>query len=250
MSLWQWIFRRRKSIPRGAQVEQPPSKASVTPPRVTVPPPQNPEPISDSTLCPNCGKEHPDRIREAVTSRVVACSCGNVITITRHGRPIEATNLQRWKESSGPRSWLKTNHGGWSASEFQALLQTLSSSDFWPMKATGVADVLREVMAGLAVERAEEKVKDETLWRQREEAERQHKTQKARRAGRKYKCNSCGLVIDPVEYLESKGTTMEELLRANLPGGLPLPPGVKFSGSWTYKTCMRCGSEDVEPFTA
>ena len=43
-------------------------------------------------------------------------------------------NLQRWRTSDGPRSWVKAQNGKWNHEDWLKLLDSLKGSEFWPME--------------------------------------------------------------------------------------------------------------------
>jgi hypothetical protein len=56
----------------------------------------------------------------------------------------KADNLNRWRESGGPKEWVKAHRGEWADADWQALLEALRASPYWPMHE---ADIRRLVEA-------------------------------------------------------------------------------------------------------
>jgi hypothetical protein len=56
----------------------------------------------------------------------------------RHG------NLCRWRESGGPRLWVKERQGRWSDGDWLALLGRLQQSAFWPLDPNAVGRAIEE----------------------------------------------------------------------------------------------------------
>jgi hypothetical protein len=72
---------------------------------------------------------------------------------TGEGRPAslrpETENLQRWRDSGLPRSWVEAHKGQWNHEDWLGLLETLQHSPYWPMQPDDVGRVLEEVKSGL-----------------------------------------------------------------------------------------------------
>lgn len=47
---------------------------------------------------------------------------------------LPATNLERWKASDEPLSWVHTHGDGWNHTDWLKLLSSLRNSTFWPME--------------------------------------------------------------------------------------------------------------------
>lgn len=56
----------------------------------------------------------------------------------------EWCNLQRWKQSDGPRWWVQAHRGHWDHEDWLALLDTLEHSEYWPLNPNEVGQALEE----------------------------------------------------------------------------------------------------------
>jgi hypothetical protein len=65
---------------------------------------------------------------------------GAVLERTKDGEG----NLRRWLESGWPRRWVEAQRGGWGDAEWQALLEGLQRSEFWPLDPDAVRRALDE----------------------------------------------------------------------------------------------------------
>ncbi len=54
-------------------------------------------------------------------------------------------NLRRWEEASQPWLWVKAHGGQWNHTDWQALLDTLQQSQYWPLDPEAVGAVLERV---------------------------------------------------------------------------------------------------------
>ncbi len=56
-------------------------------------------------------------------------------------------NLRRWRESGQPRRWVEARAGRWGRADWQALLDALHPSEFWPLDPAAVMGELDEIQA-------------------------------------------------------------------------------------------------------
>jgi hypothetical protein len=59
----------------------------------------------------------------------------------------EWANLRRWEASGAPRRWVDARGGRWSRGDWNALLDALFHSDFWPLDPAAAAGLLQRLAA-------------------------------------------------------------------------------------------------------
>ncbi len=55
------------------------------------------------------------------------------------------TNLKRWKESGHPAWWVQTRNGAWSNGDWNALMDLLRRSEYWPLFPPAVEEMMAEL---------------------------------------------------------------------------------------------------------
>jgi HEAT repeat protein len=74
-----------------------------------------------------------------------ALSSDLLVEINRIHAEIEEDNLVRWRRSNESLYWVKSHRGNWNHDDWLQFLESLKSSEFWPMRPEGVRVVLEEL---------------------------------------------------------------------------------------------------------
>ena len=67
----------------------------------------------------------------------------------------ERLNLVRWERCGSPQQWVNDHHGQWNHSDWDALLEDLKRSDFWPMEPAEIGRVLEDRKSARPADRSD-----------------------------------------------------------------------------------------------